>query len=50
MATIIGIIVLGIATILQTTIVSRINLLHGSADLVMLILISWDLQEDVGSG
>ena len=50
MATLIGILILGTATILQTTIVSRINLLHGSADLVLLVLVSWVLQEGENSG
>ena len=41
--------VLGIALMLQTGIVSRINLLSGSADLVMTILVAWSLQERVNS-
>jgi len=34
---------------LQTGVVSRINLLSGSADLVMIILVAWSLQERVNS-
>jgi hypothetical protein len=41
--------VLGLAFMLQTGIVSRINLLSGSADLVMAILVTWALQEKVKS-
>jgi rod shape-determining protein MreD len=39
--------VLGIALMLQTGIVSRINLLSGNADLIMAILVAWSLQERV---
>jgi len=38
-----------IATILQTTIVVRINILHGSADLVLLTLVSWVIYEQTNS-
>ncbi len=38
---------LGLALIFQTTIVSRINLLSGSADIILLILAAWALQEQV---
>jgi cell shape-determining protein MreD len=41
--------VLGLAIILQTSIVGRINLLNGAADLVLLILAAWGLQERVRS-
>lgn len=34
---------------LQTGVVSKINLLSGSADLVMTILVAWSLQERVNS-
>ena len=37
---------LGTATILQTTIVSKINLFQGSVDLVMLIFLGWVLREE----
>jgi len=39
--------VLGLAIMLQTAIVSRINLLAGGADLMLLILTAWALQERV---
>ena len=41
--------ILGLAVILQTAIVSRMGPLSGSADLVMLILAAWSLQERVRS-
>jgi len=41
--------VLGLAVMLQTSIIGRINLLNGAADLVLLILASWGLQERVSS-
>jgi cell shape-determining protein MreD len=41
--------VLGLAILLQTAIVSRINLLNGQADLVLLILAAWGLQDRVRS-
>ncbi|MFN2176777.1 MAG: hypothetical protein ACK2U3_12570 [Anaerolineales bacterium] len=39
--------ILGSLLILQTVILSRITLLHGSADLIMLAVISWALQKRV---
>lgn len=41
--------VLALAFLLQTAVVSRITLLSGAADLVLLILIAWALQEQVQS-
>ncbi|HEY5270858.1 MAG TPA: rod shape-determining protein MreD [Anaerolineales bacterium] len=41
--------VLGLAVMLQTSIVGRINLLNGAADLMLLILAAWSLQERVRS-
>ena len=38
-----------IAVILQTTIVVRINILHGAADLVLLTLIAWVIHEQADS-
>jgi rod shape-determining protein MreD len=38
-----------LAFMIQTAVVSRITLLSGAADLVLLILISWALQESVQS-
>jgi hypothetical protein len=40
----IGILLLLAASLLQVTLMMRINLLQGSADLVLLVLISWMLQ------
>jgi rod shape-determining protein MreD len=45
----VGIPVLGLAAMLQTSIIGRINLLNGAADLVLLILAAWGLQERVRS-
>lgn len=39
--------ILGVVIILQTTIASRITLLSGNADLVLLVIIAWGLQERV---
>lgn len=47
MATLSGVIMLGIAAILQTTIASRITLLQGPADLVLLTYLAWVLREEV---
>ena len=47
MATLIAIPILGILTVLQSAIVSRMPLLHGIADLVLLVVIAWALQEPV---
>ena len=40
---------LALAFMLQTTLVSRITLLSGAADLVLLIVVTWALQEQVQS-
>lgn len=37
--------ILGILLLLQTTIVSRIQLLHGTADIILLALMAWSLQK-----
>jgi hypothetical protein len=39
--------VLGVALMIQTGIISRINLLSGSADLILAILVTWSIQEQV---
>jgi rod shape-determining protein MreD len=39
--------ILGLAVIIQTSIIERIDLLNGAADLVMLITTAWCLQERV---
>ena len=41
--------VLGLALMLQVAVFSRANLLHGSADVLLLILAAWGLQERVRS-
>lgn len=47
MANVVGIPLLLIVTIAQMVVFSRINLLHGSADLMLLVLLAWALQERV---
>jgi len=47
MATLVAFPVLVLALMLQTAAISRINLLYGSADLVLVILAAWALQERV---
>ncbi len=49
MKNLIAVPVLALAFMLQTAVVSRITLISGSADLVLLILITWALQEQVQS-
>jgi cell shape-determining protein MreD len=44
MAALVSIPVLALALIIQTAILSRINLLSGSADLILLIVAGWGLQ------
>ena len=47
MAYFLAIIVLGVSLMIQTGIISRLPLLHGTADLMLLVLLSWVLQERV---
>ncbi len=47
MAILFSIPVLGLTLILQTAIVSRINLLAGSADIILLVVAAWGLQPTV---
>jgi hypothetical protein len=47
MPIILAIPILGIALMIQTGIISRINLLSGSADLILAILVTWSIQERV---
>jgi rod shape-determining protein MreD len=47
MATLIAIPILSLLTVFQSAIVSRVPLLQGSPDLVLLVLIAWSLQERV---
>lgn len=42
--------ILAISVMIQTSIVSHLTLLHGSADLVMLVVLAWLLQERVKYG
>ncbi|MGD8458560.1 MAG: hypothetical protein PVF83_19460 [Anaerolineales bacterium] len=49
MANLIATISILIAVILQTTIVVRINILHGAADLVLLTLVAWVIHEQAKS-
>jgi len=49
MKNLIAIPVLALAFMIQTAIVSRITLLSGAGDIVLLILIAWALQEQVQS-
>lgn len=39
--------ILGLLAILQSSLVSRVHLLHGTADLVLLALLAWAVQERV---
>ena len=47
MATLIAIPILSVLLILQSAVVSRITLLHGSADLLLLAVVAWALQKRV---
>ncbi len=47
MANLVAIPVLVLALVLQTAVISRLNLIHGSADIVLLILAAWALQSRV---
>jgi len=47
MPTIIAFPILGLLVILQSAVVSRLPLLHGTADIVLLVVIAWALQERV---
>jgi rod shape-determining protein MreD len=49
MINLVGLILFGVLAILQSTIVSRMPLLNGSADLILLFIVSWALQERVES-
>jgi rod shape-determining protein MreD len=42
-----GIPIIALAAIVQSAVVSQISLLEGTADLVLLVLLSWTLQEQV---
>ena len=49
MKNLVAIPVLALTVMLQTAVISRINLLSGAGDLVLLVLIAWALQESVES-
>lgn len=49
MATLISIPILGLLVMLQTTVVSRIPLLFGTADIVLLTIVAWSIHERVRS-
>jgi rod shape-determining protein MreD len=49
MKNLVAIPVLVLALMIQTAVISRITLLSGAADLVLLILVAWALQEQVES-
>lgn len=49
MKNLVAIPVLALAFMIQTALISRITLLSGAADLVLLILVAWALQEQVQS-
>lgn len=49
MPTLIAIPILSILTIIQSAIVSRLPLLQGTADIILLVVIAWALQEPVRS-
>ncbi len=50
MITIIGVPLIAVLVIIQTSIISRLNISYGSADLVMVFLIAWILCENRRSG
>ncbi len=45
MKTLVAVLTIGISVLLQSSLVVRFNLLNGAADLVLLVLVSWMLQE-----
>ncbi len=47
MATLIGIPILALTIIIQSTIISRVPLLQGTADLMLLVVVSWIIRERV---
>ncbi len=42
--------ILGLLTILQTAVFSNLHILYGTADIVLLTVIAWSLQEKVSNG
>ena len=49
MSTILALPILLVVMMLQSVIISRLPLLSGSADLVLLVIVAWSLQERVPS-
>jgi rod shape-determining protein MreD len=49
MATLLAFPLLAILVVFQSAIVSQVNLLHGSADLILLVLLAWALQPKVNN-
>jgi rod shape-determining protein MreD len=49
MVNFVGLILFGVLVILQSTIVSEMPLLHGTADLILLTIVAWALQDRVES-
>ena len=47
MATLFSFLIILLLAILQSSVISRIVLLHGSADIILLALVAWSLQENV---
>lgn len=47
MPTLLAFPILGIVVLLQTTVLGRLPLLHGTADLMLIVLVAWALQERV---
>ena len=50
MVTLLGIPVLTLLVILQTSVISRLNISYGQADLVMIFILAWTLQEKSKTG
>jgi rod shape-determining protein MreD len=49
MANLVGLILFGILAIIQSTIVSAMPLLNGTADLILLFILAWALQDRISS-
>jgi rod shape-determining protein MreD len=49
MRNLVGLILFGILAIIQSTIVSRMPLLNGTADLILLFIVAWALQDRVNT-
>lgn len=49
MISLVGLILFGILAIIQSTIVARMPLLNGTADLILLFIVAWALQDRVES-